>query len=61
MTRGHVPHRREPNPDSSLPYLLRLPIDGGLALKAKKDWPRAARVYCHLVDGGWPDGVDAVR
>jgi hypothetical protein len=44
-----------PDPDSSLPYLLLLPIEGGLALKAKDDWPRAARVYCHRVDGPWPD------
>ncbi len=49
-----------PDPDSSLPYLLRLPIDGGLALKAKEAWPRGARVYCHRLDSGWPDDVAVV-
>ncbi len=50
-----------PDPDSSLPYLLRLPIEGGLALKAKEPWPRGSRVYCHRVDGGWPDDVPVVE
>lgn len=51
------------NPDeaSSLPYLLRLPIEGGIVLKAKEDWPRASRVYCHRVEDGWPDGVEATQ
>jgi len=34
------------NPDeaSSLPYLVRLPIDGGLILKARDTWPTTARL-----------------
>lgn len=44
---------RNPDPDSALPYLLRLPVDGGLELKAKHPWPATARVYCHPVDE-WP-------
>jgi hypothetical protein len=31
---------------SRLPYLLRVPIEGGLVLKAKDTWPRTARVFC---------------
>lgn len=37
---------RNPDPASSLPYLLWLPIDGGVVLKARDTWPRAARVFC---------------
>jgi len=47
---------RNPDPDSSLPYLLVIPIEGGVLLKAREDWPRAARVYCHPLET-WP--VDA--
>jgi len=41
---------RNPDPESRLPYLLHLPIDGGMWLKAKESWPRATRVYCHPSD-----------
>jgi hypothetical protein len=44
---------RNPDPDSTLPYLLRLPLEGGIELKAKAPWPATARVYCHPVDE-WP-------
>jgi len=37
---------RNPDPDSRLPYLLWLPIDGGIILKARDTWPRASRVFC---------------
>src|SRR5712692_9831004 len=37
---------RNPDPESRLPYLVWLPIDGGLVLKARETWPRAARVFC---------------
>jgi hypothetical protein len=46
---------RNPDPDSSLPYLLRLPLPGGpLVLKAGDTWPRTAKVYCHRADA-WPE------
>ena len=32
--------------ESRLPYLVWLPIEGGLVLKAREAWPRAARVFC---------------
>jgi hypothetical protein len=35
---------RNPQEDSKLPYLLRLPIEGGLILKARDTWPRATRI-----------------
>ena len=30
---------RNPDPDSSLRYLLRLPLEGGILLKARDCWP----------------------
>jgi ERCC4 domain len=45
-----------PDPDSSLPFLIRLPLPGGeLILKARDSWPRTAKVYCHRADDGWPE------
>lgn len=45
---------KNPDPDSRLPYLIRLPIDGGLVLKVRDTWPRTSRVFCARVDGAWP-------
>jgi hypothetical protein len=39
---------------SSLTYLVRLPLDGGLVLKVRDVWPTTARVYGHPFDGAWP-------
>lgn len=44
-----------PDPDSSLPFLIRLPLpDGDLVLKARDTWPRTAKVYCHRAEA-WPE------
>jgi hypothetical protein len=52
---------RNPEPDSKLPYLLRLPLPGGpLVLKAADTWPRTAKVYCHRATG-WPEQPDIVE
>jgi hypothetical protein len=45
---------RNPDPDSRLPYIVRLPIEGGIVLKVRDTWPRTSRVFCARVDGGWP-------
>ncbi len=45
---------RNPQEDSKLPYLLRLPIGDGMVLKARDTWPRSVRIYCHRFEGGWP-------
>lgn len=52
---------RNPDPDSHLPYLVRLPIEGGLVLKARDRWPRTSRVFCARVADGWPDGAEIVE
>src|SRR3954466_6857612 len=44
---------RNPDADSTLPYLLWVPVGAtALVLKAKDTWPRTAKVYCHR--GEWP-------
>jgi hypothetical protein len=52
---------RNPDPDSRLPYLVRLPIEGGLILKVRDTWPRTSRVFCARVDGGWPSEAEIVE
>ena len=52
---------RNPDPDSRLPYLVRLPIDGGLILKVRDTWPRTSRVFCARVEGGWPPEAEIVE
>ncbi len=52
---------RNPDPDSRLPYLLRLPIDGGLILKVRDTWPRTSRVFCARVDDGWPPEAEIIE
>jgi hypothetical protein len=51
---------RNPDPDSTLPYLLRLPIDGGILLKARHPWPTTARVYCHPLEQ-WPTDAEILE
>ena len=44
-----------PEPDSTLPFLIRLPLPTGeLVLKARDSWPRTAKVYCHRAER-WPE------
>src|SRR5919202_4509068 len=51
---------RNPEPDSSLPYLIRLPLGREpLVLKARDVWPRTAKVYCHRAEA-WPDDAEVV-
>jgi hypothetical protein len=52
---------RNPDPDSRLPYLVRLPIDGGLVLKVRETWPRTSRVFCARVDDGWPPDAEIIE
>jgi hypothetical protein len=51
---------RNPEAESSLPFLLRLPIDGGLLLKARDRWPTTARVYCHPLEA-WPADAEVLE
>ncbi len=51
---------RNPQPDSRLPYLVRLPLGEGLVLKARAPWPATARVYCHRFEDPWPEDAEIV-
>jgi hypothetical protein len=51
---------RNPDEDSTLPYLLSVPVGPTpLVLKAKDTWPRTAKVYCHR--GTWPEDAEVVE
>jgi hypothetical protein len=51
---------RNPDPDSSLPYLLRLPI--GLVFRVKDTWPRTSAIFCFPVAiEEWPAEPDIVE
>jgi hypothetical protein len=51
---------RNPEEQSSLPYLVRLPIGpDGIVLKVRDVWPRATKVYCHRAE--WPAAPDIVE
>jgi hypothetical protein len=52
---------RNPQEDSKLPYLLRLPLEPGLVLKARELWPAIARVYCHRFEEPWPEDAEIVE
>jgi hypothetical protein len=53
---------RNPDPDSTLPYLLRVPIGAGIVFRTKGTWPRTGALYCHPVDvSEWPDEPEVVE
>jgi hypothetical protein len=53
---------RNPDPDSRLPYLIRLPLGDGLFLRAGGTWPREKAVYCFPVGPEeWPDEPEVVE
>jgi len=51
---------RNPEEDSKLHYLLNLPIEGGLVLKARDTWPHSAK-NCHPYEADWPDDAEIVQ
>jgi len=52
---------RNPESDSTLPFLVRLPIGpNGILLKVRDTWPRTAKVYRHPAVE-WPADVEVVE
>jgi hypothetical protein len=51
---------RNPEEQSRLPYVLWLPLEGGLALKAREAWPSTTRVYCYELDA-WPEAAEVLE
>lgn len=52
---------RNPDENSKLPYLVRLPLtDSGIVLKTRDTWPRTAKVYCHPSED-WPENPEIIE
>lgn len=52
---------RNPEPGSTLPYLLRIPLGPhGIVLKTKETWPRTTKVYCHRAEE-WPTEAEIIE
>jgi len=52
---------RNPDPDSSLPFLVRIPLGaGGIVVKSRATWPRESKVYCHRADS-WPADAEIIE
>jgi len=52
---------RNPDGQSSLPFLISIPLPSGdLVLKARDSWPRTAKVYCHRAEE-WPLDAEVVE
>ncbi len=51
---------RNPDPASSLPYLVRFPVGDGLVLKTRDTWPRISKVYCHRSED-WPTDAEIIE
>ncbi|HYI57047.1 MAG TPA: ERCC4 domain-containing protein [Microlunatus sp.] len=50
-----------PEPDSTLPYLIRIPLGAdGIVVKARETWPRTSKIYCHRAVG-WPTDAEIVE
>src|SRR5215207_1252514 len=50
-----------PEQDSSLPYLVRIPLgDSGIVLKTRDTWPRTSKLYCHRAEG-WPASAEIIE
>lgn len=52
---------RNPDPDSTLPYLIRVPLGAaGIVVKARETWPGATKVYCHRAES-WPAAAEIIE
>ena len=51
-----------PDPDSRLPYLVRLPLGGGLVFRTSGTWPRTKALFCYPLDvDDWPAEPEIVE
>ena len=51
-----------PDPDSRLGYLLRLPLGDGMVFRTSGTWPRTKALFCYPVGtDAWPDDPDVVE
>lgn len=53
---------RNPEPDSRLPYLIRLPLPQPIVLRTAGTWPRTTALYCYPVPSqDWPAEPEVVE
>ena len=53
---------RDPDGESRLPYLLRVPLGDGLVFKAGGTWPRTRAIFCYPVERtDWPADAEVVE
>jgi ERCC4-type nuclease len=53
---------RNPDDASTLPYLMLVPVNGGLVFRTKGTWPRTAALYCHPVPvSEWPEQPEIIE
>ena len=51
-----------PDPESTLPYLLRVPIGAGLVFRVRDTWPRTNAVFAYPVGiSEWPEPPEVVE
>ncbi|HET6794096.1 MAG TPA: ERCC4 domain-containing protein [Acidimicrobiales bacterium] len=51
-----------PDPESRLPYLMRVPLDEGIVLRTSDTWPRTKALFCYPVPASdWPEGAELVE
>jgi ERCC4-type nuclease len=51
-----------PDPDSRLPYLLWVPLGGGMVFRTSGTWPRTSALYCYPVpQEEWPQAPDIIE
>ncbi len=61
MTGAEFVIARNPDPDSTLRFLIRVPLESGaVVLKARDSWPRTAKVFCHQ-ETTWPDDAEILE
>ncbi|HLG66805.1 MAG TPA: ERCC4 domain-containing protein, partial [Acidimicrobiales bacterium] len=61
MARSEFVVARNPDPSSSLPFLVRIPLgEDGVVLKARDRWPRTAKVFCHP-QTAWPADAEILE
>lgn len=47
--------------DSTLPYIVLIPIEDGIVLRTKDTWPRTSKIYCHRHGLPWPEDPEIVE
>lgn len=53
---------RNPDPASTLPYLLRVPLSDGLGFRTAGTWPRSKALYCYPIPASeWSTDADIVE